>query len=301
MRISQHARAVLLALFVTFLWSTSWVLIKFGLQDIPAITFAGLRYFIAFLALLPFALRRSNCQGAAGIAALREIPTAMWSRLVILGLLYYAVTQGAQFLGLLYLPAITNSLLLSFTAVLVVFFGIIFLDERPSPLQWGGVALYVIGIALYFLPQTIPPGHWIGYAVIITGVLANALSAILGRAVNRAAVIPPVLVTVISMGVGAVTLLAAGMIFQGLPRLSLLNWAIILWLAVINSALAFTLWNASLRTLSAMESSIINNTMLFQIAVLAWVFLGERLDAYGIAGMLLAGFGTMLVQLRRRT
>jgi drug/metabolite transporter (DMT)-like permease len=31
------------ALFVTFLWSTSWVLTKFGLQD-TSVTFAGLRY-----------------------------------------------------------------------------------------------------------------------------------------------------------------------------------------------------------------------------------------------------------------
>ncbi len=33
--------------------------------------------------------------------------------------------------------------------------------------------------------------------------------------------------------------------------------------------------NASLRRLSALESAAINNTMLIQIAVLAWVFLGE--------------------------
>ena len=41
---SPHVRAVVQALFVTFFWSTSWVLIKFGLKDIPALPFAGLRY-----------------------------------------------------------------------------------------------------------------------------------------------------------------------------------------------------------------------------------------------------------------
>ena len=54
---SPHVRVVALAFFVTFLWSTSWVLIKFGLKDIPALTFAGLRYTLAFLCLLPFAIR----------------------------------------------------------------------------------------------------------------------------------------------------------------------------------------------------------------------------------------------------
>lgn len=57
---SPHLIAILQALFVTFLWSTSWVLIKFGLVDIPALTFAGLRYGLAWLCLLPFAFTSSS-------------------------------------------------------------------------------------------------------------------------------------------------------------------------------------------------------------------------------------------------
>ena len=34
-------RAILQALIVTFLWSTSWVLIKIGRRDIPTLTFAA--------------------------------------------------------------------------------------------------------------------------------------------------------------------------------------------------------------------------------------------------------------------
>jgi drug/metabolite transporter (DMT)-like permease len=101
------------------------------------------------------------------------------------------------------------------------------------------------------------------------------------------------------MGIGAVMLLVTGIVLQGLPRLSLSNWLIILWLAVVNSAYAFTVWNRTLRTLSAMESSIINNMMLFQIALLAWIFLGEQLNAREAAGMLVAAMGTLLVQLRK--
>ena len=45
----QHALAVLQALLVTFLWSTSWILIKVGLDDLDLapISFAGLRYALA--------------------------------------------------------------------------------------------------------------------------------------------------------------------------------------------------------------------------------------------------------------
>ena len=64
---------------------------------------------------------------------------------------------------------------------------------------------------------------------------------------------------------------------------------------MVNTALAFTLWNSSLRILSATESSIINNTMLVQIAVLAWLFLGERLSWGDVVGLILAAIGALLV------
>lgn len=51
--------------------------------------------------------------------------------------------------------------------------------------------------------------------------------------------------------------------------------------------------------LSALEASLINNTMLIQIAVLAVLFLGERLTAMQVAGLTLAGVGVLSVQLAR--
>ena len=63
-------------------------------------------------------------------------------------------------------------------------------------------------------------------------------------------------------------------------------------------ALAFTIWNHTLRTLTAMESSIINGTMLIQIAALAWIFLGEDISFKEIIGMLIASSGAVLVQLK---
>jgi drug/metabolite transporter (DMT)-like permease len=289
-----HTRAVLQALLVTFLWSSSWIFIKFGLADIPALPFAGLRYGVAFLCLLPFALR------PARLAAVRRLAAPAWWRLILLGLLFYSLTQGAQFLSLVYLPAATVSLLLSFTVILVALLGIGLLGERPTARQWGGSALYLVGVALYFYPFPDLVGQRIGLLAAGVCVLANAFSSILGRHVNRAADLDATGVTVVTMGIGAAALLVVGLLAQGLPPLTLQHWGIILWLAVVNSAFAFTLWNLTLRTLSAMESSIINNTMLFQIALLAWLFLGERLNWRQLLGMALAMGGTLAVQLYAR-
>jgi drug/metabolite transporter (DMT)-like permease len=290
----SHLVAVLQALLVTFLWSTSWVLIKIGLEDIPPLTFAGLRYSLAFLILLPFLMRGKR------LGTLRRLSASTWGLLLLLGLLVYTVTQGAQFVSLSYLPAVTASLLLSFTTALVAFLGIPLLREIPTPFQWAGTGLYLAGVLVYFYPLDVPMGLALGLAAAVIGVLANALSSILGRHLNRSPTPGPEAVTLVSMGSGSVILLAAGLGIQGLPRLSLQSWAIILWLAGVNSAFAFTLWNRTLRTLSAMESSIINNTMLFQIALLAWVFLEEQLSGLQIGGMLLAVMGIVLVQIGRR-
>jgi drug/metabolite transporter (DMT)-like permease len=287
-------RAVLQALLVTFLWSTSWVLIKIGLKDIPALPFAGLRYTLAFLCLLPFTVRSQQ------LTRLRRLSMGTWLRLAALGLLFYSITQGAQFLSLFYLPALTTSLLLSFTTILVALLGISTLGERPTPIQWGGTGLYLVGVLVFFYPISIPAYEVLGLIIAGIGVLANALSSILGRHLNRGGELEPMAITIVSMGIGAVVLLVSGIAIQGLPHLTATNWAIIIWLAVVNSAFAFTLWNTTLRTLSAMESSIINNTMLFQIAVLAWAFLGEALTWPKVAGMLLAAIGTLVVQIHRR-
>jgi drug/metabolite transporter (DMT)-like permease len=100
------------------------------------------------------------------------------------------------------------------------------------------------------------------------------------------------------MGIGSFILLIVGIITQGLPPISLRNIIFLLWLAGINTALAFTLWNLTLRTLTAMESSIINGTMLIQIAVLAWIFIDEPISLQEGIGMLIAGAGAVLVQIK---
>lgn len=290
----SHRRAVLQALFVTFLWSTSWVLIKIGLEEIPALTFAGLRYGLAFLILSPL-LARPQLR-----TTIARLSRRQWLLLIALGLVMYTVTQGAQFLALDRLPAQTTSLVLSFSPVLVAFLSLMLLNERPAPSQWAGVGLFLAGAALFLYPASFPGNQLLGLAIAAIGLLANAGAAVLGRYVNRDAVMPAAAVTLVSMGVGALALFGAGVAAQGLPELSLRSWLIVLWLAGVNTALAFTLWNGTLQKLTAMESSVINNTMLIQIAVLAWVFLGESLGIRQIVGLLAAAGGALVVQLAGR-
>ena len=108
---STRLAAIFIALFVVFLWATSWVLIKIGLEEIPPLTFAGLRYMLAFICLMPFAFLVQRKPSSPSLTR-----PVLW-KLLGLGLLLYALTQGAVFLALAYLPAVTVNLLWSFSTI----------------------------------------------------------------------------------------------------------------------------------------------------------------------------------------
>jgi drug/metabolite transporter (DMT)-like permease len=142
--------AILIALFVVFLWATSWVLIKIGLQDIPSLTFAGLRYTLAFMFLLPVVLFKK------GGISFKSISRQSWLRLIVLGLLFYSVTQGSIFVALTHLPSVTVNLLWSFSSITVALLSIPFLNERSTYFQWFGVAVAIVGSVIYFYPVSFP-------------------------------------------------------------------------------------------------------------------------------------------------
>jgi len=288
-----HLAAIFQALLVTFLWSTSWVLVKFGLEDIPAFTFAGMRYSLAFLLLLPVFIRSGQAR------LLPHLTRRQWLGLALLGLVYYTITQGTQFLGLKLLPAITFSLLLNMSAPLVALLSIPMLKEMPTRLQWIGIGVFMAGVLVYFYPVFIPAGMAFGLLVGLTSVAATSAASIIGRGINRLGQIPALTVTVVSMGFGGVLLLLLGLLVEPPPSLGVTQWAIVLWLALVNTAFAFTLWNHTLRILTATESSMINNSMLVQIAILAWIFLGERPGLPQLIGMAFALAGTVMVSLKQ--
>lgn len=290
----DHLIAILQALLVISLWASSWVLIKFGLRDIGPLTFAGLRYFLAFLVLVPFALSSANRRDLRGLGRRHLL------LLVALGLLIYMLSPGTQYVALTYLPAVTTMLLFTFSTVTVALLSGVLLREPPTRLQWCGIACALSGGYLYFHPVHIPVREFMGMLVALVSMLSYSIAAILGRDIARSRDVSPLLMTLVSMGMGSIVLLVSGLAIEGMPSISLTNWLTILWLSVVNTSFTFVLWNRTLRTLTAVESSIIANAMVVEIAVLAWLFLGEHLTILDGAGLGLVIVGTLIVQLRGR-
>lgn len=284
-----HSRAIFIALLVTVLWASSWILIRWGLDDegLQPITFAGLRYVIAAILLAAVA-----AASPAARMAIAGMGRRSWAMLAVLGLVFVTIAQGAQFVAIGSQPAATTSLVLSTTPLLVAIVSNVVLGEGPSAGQVGGTALIVVGAMAYFSGEL--GFTTLGMIAALIGLIANAAGALVGRAANRTRSIPPIVVTVVSMSMGSVLLVIAGVAIEGLPALSVRAWLIVLWLAAVNTALAFTLWNRSLQLLSATESAAINSTMLIQIGLLAWWFLGEVPGALDLLGMLTVSAGVYL-------
>jgi drug/metabolite transporter (DMT)-like permease len=282
--------AILEALFVTFLWSSSYVLVKVGLQEIGPLTLVAYRYTVATLVLLPLALSRGHG------ALIRERGALM--RLGLLGFLGYTVAQGLQILGLFLLPAVSVTFLLNFTPITVLALGVLVLNERPTRLQLAGIGMAIAGAALFFndpLASANLPGILI---TLLSGISWGAY-IVLGRHLSMGDDFPVLGLTAFSMAGGTVLLLASAFLFEGFTVVSASGWWIILWLGVLNTALAFFLWNRAMAMLDAFEISVLQNTMLIQIAVLAWLFLGERFTLAKVPAMALVFFGALIVQLRK--
>ena len=294
----SHHRAVLEALFVTVLWASSWVIIKFGLEDIRPLTFAGLRYTVAAIILVgAIAWKKEHREFT------KNQNKSWWLTMALYGVVFVAVTQGAQFIGLDLLPAITVSMLLNLTPIIVLVLGILTLREVPTRLQTLLVVLVVIGAMVYFYPIDLDFTEIVGLSVVLIGVLSNALSSIIGRAINRQRASPPLVVTGVSMAIGASILMVTGVMFEGLITLTPISMVYVLWLSIVNTAFAFIMWNRAMQVLRAVDISVINSTMLPQIVVLSIVFLGEMPDLIDWVGLIVLALSVAAIQVlqARRT
>ncbi|MFN8519941.1 MAG: EamA family transporter [Chloroflexota bacterium] len=290
-----HRRAFVLAVIVTVLWSSSWIMVRWAIDDhgMTPLLGAGLRYLLACLILATVVAMTPTDRRQVRTVGRRDA-----AMLVALGLLFITVTQGAQVIAIASQPAASTSLVLSFSPLVVAIVSQVSLGEPPTRAQVTGTAAIAVGALLYLSGDLSMTTVGMGAALI--ALAANVGSAILGRAVNRSHRLSPRVVTTLSMVAGAVVLVLLGWALEGPPRLDPVGWLLVGWMALVNTALAFTWWNESLRHLAATESAAINNLMLLQIAALAWLFLGEAPDPIQWLGMALVTVGVIRARSRPR-
>lgn len=283
------------ALLCTFLWSSSYVLVKVGLSEIPPFAFAAMRYALAFSIL-----GTANLLLPARVKDGMSTPIRPIKRilpLVIAGLSGYTLAQGLQFLGLVFLPAVTTNLLLSFNPVFVLALGIFFLDEKALRVQLLGLAIAIIGAYAFLSRGFSWDGEWFGALVILGSGVSWAVYMVTIRKIQLVDSLSSLRLTTATMGIGTFGLLVLAVVFDGFGPISGRSLLIVSWLSVANTALPFFLWNHALRSIRSYDLSVLQNTILVFTAILAWVFLGERLSYLMILGLVLVTAGAIIVQI----
>lgn len=285
------ARALSEALIANVIWASSFVLVKTALTELGPMTVTGLRYFLGFLALVPLMMRNGLR------VSLRKLSRGTWIRLALIGICGYPIGNGAMNWGLQFLSATTGALMLGLTPLLVLVLGIVWLREIPTRAQVIGLTIAMIGTALFF-STGLALGAWWAVAVVSIGLIGFAFFGILGRAIARDQQADTLSLTALPLAIGGALLLMIAVPTEGLPHFSASALFIVLWLAAVNTAFAYLIYNHSLQVMTALEMNMLNNLAPLITAGMAWLFLGEKLEPIQAIGIIVALGGIFLAQRR---
>jgi len=285
---NRRRLALIGALLVTIIWSSTFVIVKMGLESLGPLTIAGLRYLIGSLVLAPFLLLRKSSRA--------PVSKKLWPKLILIGISAYTIGNGALFWGLKYIPATTGSFLMSMIPLLVLFGGAILLKEIPTRWQILGVILSLFGSGLFF-SSGLMPGEPQGVVVLVIGLLGIMAFSLLGRGIARDKELDTLRLTTLPLLIGGGVSLLLALAVEGLPLITWRGFLIVSWLAIINTAGGYMLYNHSLQELTALEMNMVMNLSPLFTALLGWILLGETLSLIQIIGILVVIGGVILVQI----
>ena len=284
----RQQRIAIIAAFTTLclVWSSTWLAIKVGLADLPPISFAALRFLIAFLVLVAVSIGR---------VALLPRSRADWTVLAFTGVLMFGMNYGLLFWGELHV----SSGLAAVLQAMIVIFGLWFahLLLPSEPLRWqqvAGAAVAVGGVALIcgrLFEHAGIMAFWGALGIVIGGAGAAFSNVLLKR---RALQLAPAMIAAWQMIFGTVPLLTAGLVIDGSPlRFRWTGMAIfcLLYLAIIGSALTFLLLYWLLPRLPVNKLQTISLITPPGAVAFGWLLGGETFSLWSLVGgaLVLAG------------
>jgi drug/metabolite transporter (DMT)-like permease len=280
-------QANLVLLLAGAMWGMGFVAQSTAMQAIGPLLFIGLRFVVATVAMLPFALRE-------GRRAERGVRTAEWLAFAMIGVLLFA-GMAAQQVGLLTTSVTNSGFLTGLYVVMVPFISVVLFRHWPHPLVWPAALSALAGI--WLLSGGSIGAFKVGDWLTILCALIWALQVIyIGKYAARSG--RPVTLAVTQFAVCG----AAAMVFA--LFIEPIHWNAIraalpeiLYAGVIAGGAAFTLQAVGQRYTTAPQAAIFLSTEAVFAALFGALFLGERLPLEALAGCALIFVAMLLVEL----
>ena len=260
-------------------WSSTWLVIKIGLRDLPPISYAGIRFVIAVVVLLLV---------STGRVQLLPQRRSDYALLAFTGVLMFSVNYGLLFWGELHVSSGLAAVLQATIPIFGMVFAHLMLPDEPMrPQRLAGSLLALGGVAIIcerLLGFNGLMAFWGGLGIVF-GAAGAAFSNVLLKA--RALQLAPAMIAAWQMIFGTVPLLATGFIIEGNPlrfHWSGLSIFCLLYLAVIGSALTFLLlyWLLPRMTVANLQSiSLITPP---GAVALGWAIGGEKFSLWSLLG-----------------
>jgi drug/metabolite transporter (DMT)-like permease len=268
---------------LVLIWSSTWVAIKIGLEDVPPLLGAGVRFAIAGVGLLVLAkaLNRPLRTDVALAATLALLPFAAAYGLIYWGEQYVPSGLAAVLFGVMPLYSATIA-------------AVALADEPLHARLVAGIAVAIAGLALAFGESlALGDAQWALLAATACA-LAPLASAIGNVAIKRRGQrLDPIALNGWAMLGGGALLLATSAPVEDWASATWTNQAVgsIAYLAAIGSAVPFVTLTILLRELRAVTVSYITLLLPFGALLFGAALYDERITLAAIAGALLVATG----------
>lgn len=282
-------------LFLSLIWGSTWSFIKLGLQDLPPFTFAGLRFLIA-----------SAILWAVVIIWRRPLPKNRldWLKLAWVGCISISLNFGLIFWG----EQRINSGLAAVLQATIPAFGLIFAhfhlpNERLTARKLLGASIGIAGVGLIFYDQMKIEG-----AAALQGSVALLISSVGAAYANvfikgRLQHIDSSVIAAGQMIWGVFPLLGLAVVYEGNPfgyRLTAQSALALAYLALVGSVLGFLLYFWLVTKIAVTKSMLISLVIPVTALLIGKITLNERLSWRIAAGTASILAGVWLIVFHRR-
>jgi drug/metabolite transporter (DMT)-like permease len=290
-KFSAITRAYLALAAICIIWGTTYTAIKFAVRDFPPYMLVGIRQTIAGIILL----------GAAYISGKTFIPDRKY--VLKQGLTGLAtITGGNGFItwAMQYVSSGLSAVIGSLTPVVVVLINLLWRGtDRINGFMVMGVLLGFCGLGVIFSEgwqDFSNPAYRLGIIGCFSSCLSWSLGTVMSKRFNQPDV-SPIMNAGLQIFAGGLGGIILSIFLDDHHTIHHTNegWAAMVYLVLIGSALAFTLYMFVLKHLSATVSSLYTYINPIVAILLGWLFLGEHLSWMEAGGMVLTICGVWLV------